>query len=46
MINILFFAYLKSANVPQQEVLHPQWPSIWPRLLTDGKLVVILNYYL
>eukprot|EP01016_Furgasonia_blochmanni_P003827 TRINITY_DN114_c0_g1_i1.p1 TRINITY_DN114_c0_g1~~TRINITY_DN114_c0_g1_i1.p1 ORF type:complete len:176 (-),score=42.54 TRINITY_DN114_c0_g1_i1:179-706(-) len=27
------------AHVPQQEVVHPQWPTIWPRLLTDGKLL-------
>ncbi|KAL4466710.1 hypothetical protein ABPG72_009516 [Tetrahymena utriculariae] len=27
------------ANVPQQEVIHPQWPTLWPRLLTDGKLL-------
>ena len=26
----------------QQEVIHPNWPSIWPRLLTDGKLLVNL----
>jgi hypothetical protein len=26
-----------SANVPQLEVIHPQWPMMWPRLLTDGK---------
>jgi len=37
---IIFCVFSNSANVPQQEVLHPQWPSIWPRLLTDGKLVV------
>ena len=28
-----------SANVPSTEVLHPAWPSMWPRLLTDGKTV-------
>ncbi|EGR29394.1 hypothetical protein IMG5_156360 [Ichthyophthirius multifiliis] len=27
------------ANVAQQECFHPQWPTIWPRLLTDGKLL-------
>ncbi|KRX09188.1 hypothetical protein PPERSA_05857 [Pseudocohnilembus persalinus] len=27
------------AQVPQQEVIHPQWPTMWPRLLTDGKLL-------
>jgi hypothetical protein len=21
------------------EVVHPNWPTIWPRLLTDGKIV-------
>lgn len=29
------------ANVPQMEVIHPTWPSLWPRLLTDGKLMEI-----
>lgn len=28
-----------SANVPQMEVVHPTWPTLWPRLLTDGKLL-------
>ena len=28
-----------SANVPQKEVFHPSWPSMWPRLLTDGKTI-------
>eukprot|EP01015_Nassula_variabilis_P033729 TRINITY_DN815_c0_g1_i2.p3 TRINITY_DN815_c0_g1~~TRINITY_DN815_c0_g1_i2.p3 ORF type:complete len:109 (+),score=34.88 TRINITY_DN815_c0_g1_i2:66-392(+) len=27
------------ANVAQLEVLHPQWPTMYPRLLTDGKLL-------
>jgi len=27
------------ANVAQSEVIHPNWPTIWPRLLTDGKLL-------
>ena len=27
------------AKAPQQEIFHPQWPSVWPRLLTDGKLL-------
>jgi len=26
----------------QQEVIHPNWPTLWPRLLTDGKLLVSL----
>lgn len=26
------------ANPKQLEVLHPNWPSIFPRLLTDGKI--------
>ena len=21
------------------EVLHPTWPTLWPRLLTDGKTI-------
>jgi hypothetical protein len=25
--------------VPQKEVFHPNWPTMWPRLLTDGKTV-------
>ena len=28
-----------SANVPQREVFHPNWPTLWPRLMTDGKTV-------
>lgn len=23
------------------EVVHPTWPTLWPRLLTDGKLLEI-----
>lgn len=23
----------------QQEVVHPNWPTLFPRLLTDGKLI-------
>ncbi|EFX61291.1 hypothetical protein DAPPUDRAFT_274183 [Daphnia pulex] len=29
------------ANVPQKEVFHPNWPTVWPRLLTDGKTVEV-----
>jgi hypothetical protein len=25
----------------QQEVIHPNWPTMYPRLLTDGKLVEV-----
>lgn len=32
---------LRSANVPQKEVFHPNWPTLWPRLLTDGKTVEV-----
>lgn len=28
---------LFSANVPNTQVVHPAWPTMWPRLLTDGK---------
>lgn len=26
-------------NVTHMEVMHPSWPTIFPRLLTDGKLL-------
>ena len=31
------FSNNKSAQVIQEHVIHPNWPTIWPRLLTDGK---------
>lgn len=31
----------QSSRVKQQEVLHPNWPTMYPRLLTDGKLIEI-----
>jgi hypothetical protein len=27
--------------VLHQEVVHPNWPTLYPRLLTDGKLIEI-----
>eukprot|EP01017_Pseudomicrothorax_dubius_P034890 TRINITY_DN4832_c0_g1_i2.p1 TRINITY_DN4832_c0_g1~~TRINITY_DN4832_c0_g1_i2.p1 ORF type:complete len:132 (+),score=17.89 TRINITY_DN4832_c0_g1_i2:121-516(+) len=30
---------IHDAHVPQQEVIHPNWPTMWPRLLTDGKTI-------
>lgn len=27
------------ANSSRLEVVHPNWPTIYPRLLTDGKLI-------
>lgn len=33
------YIYIFSARVPQLEVVHPNWPTMYPRLLTDGKLV-------
>lgn len=27
----------------QIEVIHPNWPTIFPRLLTDGKLIEITS---
>jgi hypothetical protein len=38
LLNNLFI-YNFSARVPQLEVIHPNWPTMYPRLLTDGKLV-------
>lgn len=29
---------IADANVLNTEVYHPNWPSLWPRLLTDGRL--------
>lgn len=27
------------------EVIHPNWPTMWPRMLTDGKTIVsFINY--
>lgn len=27
------------------EIIHPSWPSMWPRMLTDGKSIVIISTY-
>lgn len=27
----------------QSEVIHPNWPTVWPRMQTDGKILVQLN---
>lgn len=27
--------------MPQREVFHPNWPTIWPRLMTDGRTVQV-----
>merc|ERR1711935_434219 len=27
------------AKVMQQEIIHPNWPTMYPRMLTDGKLL-------
>lgn len=31
------------ANIPALEVIHPNWPTIWPRMLTDGKIIEYLE---
>lgn len=28
----------------QSEVIHPNWPTIWPRMQTDGKILVPDNF--
>jgi hypothetical protein len=30
---------LTRAKIPHLEVMHPNWPTIFPSLLTDGRLV-------
>lgn len=30
-----------SGNLAQLEVVHPNWPTIWPRMLTDGKSIEV-----
>jgi len=30
---------VSDANVIHQEVIHPNWPTMYPRMLTDGKLL-------
>ncbi|CAD8094514.1 unnamed protein product [Paramecium primaurelia] len=27
------------SNTKQMEIIHPSWPSMWPRMLTDGKSI-------
>lgn len=44
-IFLIFLKKLQSARAPQQELFHPNWPTVWPRLLTDGKLLV-MNFIL
>ena len=29
------------ADILQNEIIHPNWPTMWPRLLTDGHLIQI-----
>lgn len=31
------------SNAKQLEIVHPSWPSIWPRMLTDGKVIDFNN---
>jgi hypothetical protein len=33
-----------STNSKQYELLHPSWPSVWPRMLTDGKIIVYCKF--
>ena len=30
---------IADAGVMHQEVIHPNWPTMFPRMLTDGKLI-------
>ena len=35
---------IQEADFNHLEVIHPSWPSLWPRLLTDGKLMDLENH--
>ena len=35
---------IQEADFNHLEVIHPSWPSLWPRLLTDGKLMDVENH--